>query len=47
MATMTEALAELVRRRVVAPDEALRRSTSPQELRTMLAAPSPEPKTAG
>jgi twitching motility protein PilT len=44
MSTMTEALAELVRRRVVAPDEALRRSTAPQELRTMLAAPAPEPK---
>lgn len=42
MATMTDALAELVRRRVVAGDEALRRSTSPMELRSLLAQ-TPEP----
>lgn len=39
MATLTDALAELVRRRVVAGDEALRRSTSPMELRALLAQP--------
>jgi twitching motility protein PilT len=37
MATLTDALADLVRRRVITGDEALRRSTSPQELRAVLA----------
>jgi twitching motility protein PilT len=42
MSTMTEALAELVRRRVVAGDEALRRSAAPQDLRAVLAAAAAE-----
>jgi len=37
MATLADALADLVRRRVVAADEALRRTPNPQELRGLLA----------
>jgi twitching motility protein PilT len=37
MSTMTDALAELVRRRLVAPDEAVRRAPNPGELRQLLA----------